>query len=258
MVSSTPIKLICYIEELAANAWPAFVIQVIDGWRLRFNRDVTRRANSVWSNDRGNHHTLDEKLLLVEDFYTRWGVLARYQICPAAQPADLDAVLANRGYITDARTSVQIALLSTVIARTHSTPNNTVTISEKFDEQWFATYCEAEQVSDTAADIRRGISQRIGPRAGYALLKAGDRPIALGLGVVERGWIGVFSMATRPEFRHRGAATAVLHALAKWAERHQAAQMYLQVMEDNAPAFALYERAGFETLYYYHYWELAR
>jgi ribosomal protein S18 acetylase RimI-like enzyme len=31
--------------------------------------------------------------------------------------------------------------------------------------------------------------------------------------------------------------------------------MYLQVMHNNAPALALYRRAGFEPLYSYHYRE---
>ncbi len=82
-----------YIEELALNAWPPAVTQLVDGWQLRFNWDVTRRANSVWPNQAGNRHTLAEKLEWVEDFYTRRGQPARYQICPAAQPPHLDDIL---------------------------------------------------------------------------------------------------------------------------------------------------------------------
>jgi ribosomal protein S18 acetylase RimI-like enzyme len=44
--------------------------------------------------------------------------------------------------------------------------------------------------------------------------------------------------------------------LAQWGQIYQARQLYLQVMADNAPALALYERLGFETLYHYHYREL--
>jgi ribosomal protein S18 acetylase RimI-like enzyme len=62
-------------------------------------------------------------------------------------------------------------------------------------------------------------------------------------------------MATQSQFRRRGAATAILHALAKWSQSRQAAQLYLQVMENNAPARTLYEKAGFESLYSYHYRE---
>lgn len=251
-------ELIYFVEELAANAWPAAVVQVIDGWRLRFNWNITRRANSVWPNGVGDCHTLAEKLVWVEAFYARWGSPPRYQICPAAQPGDLDVVLAERGYTTEARTAVQIASLPTVLAKTETDFARNATVSETYDEAWFAAYCEAEAVSDQAAEGRRGILGRIGPRVGYALLWLEGQPAGMGLAVMERGWVGVFSMATQPQFRRRGFATAVLYALAEWGQTQGAEQMYLQVMEDNAPARALYEKVGFETLYHYHYRQMAQ
>lgn len=249
-------SLIYYIEELAANAWPAAVVQVLDGWRLRFNWNVTRRANSVWPNGPGRYHDLAEKLAWVEAFYARRGVPARYQICPAAQPADLDAILAERGYITDARTAVQIATLPDVLKQTEQGSEYAVTVRDLFDEGWFAAYCEAEAVSAQAAEARRNLLGRIGPQVGYALLRLEGRPVGMGLAVLERGWVGIFSMATHPEFRRQGLATAVLHALAGWGQANQAGQMYLQVMENNQPAQALYRQVGFETLYHYHYRQL--
>jgi GNAT superfamily N-acetyltransferase len=60
-------------------------------------------------------------------------------------------------------------------------------------------------------------------------------------------------MGTRPEARRRGAATAVLHALAAWAAANGCPRSYLQVEEDNPGARALYARAGFTDAYRYHY-----
>ena len=57
-----------------------------------------------------------------------------------------------------------------------------------------------------------------------------------------------------PNFRRQGYATAVLHALAAWAKAREADQIYLQVMEENTAAKALYTRAGFRTGYQYAYW----
>lgn len=248
-----PTDLCRYLEELSANAWPPAVVQIIDGWRLRFNWGVTGRANSVWPNQAGDRHTLAKKLALVEDFYARWGGPARYQICPAAQPVDLDTILAARGYTIKSRTCVQTAPLAMVLAHAQANPAYTLTISETFDEQWFATYCRVMQMSEHAATARRGILQRIGPRTGYILLKEEGNSLAVGLAVVERGWAGLFCMATHAEFRRQGAATAILHALARWSQGHQATHLYLQVEENNPPALALYARLGFETLYHYHY-----
>jgi GNAT superfamily N-acetyltransferase len=71
--------------------------------------------------------------------------------------------------------------------------------------------------------------------------------------VVERGWVGVFCMATRPQARRRGIATAVLRCGASWAADHGARQLYLQVEETNLAALQLYGRLGFQPSHHYHY-----
>lgn len=241
------------IEELSANAWPAAVVEDVDGWRLRFDSSVTRRANSVWPNDDGRHLSLAKKMAAVEEFYARRKQPVCYEISPAAQPPDLDAVLAERGYQAEGRTCVRSASMANVMARTQHDRDHVVAVADRFDEEWFRIYCQAEQVSERAEAIRSGILQRIVPRTGYALLRHEGKPIAIGFGVLERKWVGVFSMATRPEFRRQGAGVTVLHALAKWGHEHGATQMYLQVLENNGVAMSLYEHAGFETLYHFHY-----
>ena len=60
-------------------------------------------------------------------------------------------------------------------------------------------------------------------------------------------------MGVRPEARRHGFGTAILRALAVWAERHGARNLYLQVEDDNAAARALYTRAGFTDAYRYRY-----
>lgn len=255
---SESMPLIRFIEELAANAWPAEIVQVVGGWRLRFNQNVTRRANSVWPNETGGHHSLQEKMALVEDFYGRRGCPTRYHICPTAQPANLDKILANQGYISDARTAVQIAPLEAILTNTQANPAHSATVSPSFNESWFDLYSHGEHISPATAAARRGILQRIGPQTGFASLQIDGQPAAVGLGVVERGWLGLFSLVTHPDFRRQGAAISLLHALAHWGQTHHASRVYLQVMTDNAPALSLYARLGFETLYHYHYRELAR
>jgi ribosomal protein S18 acetylase RimI-like enzyme len=139
------------------------------------------------------------------------------------------------------------------LSKTQSIPDYAITLAETYDETWFAAYCRAEEVGVQAAEGRRNILGRIGPRVGYALLRIEGQPAGMGLAVMERGWVGIFSMATEPEFRRRGIATAVLRTLADWGAANGAQRLYLQVMENNDPAQALYGKLGFETLYHYHY-----
>ncbi len=242
-----------FLEELSANAWPPEVIQIVDGWRLRFTQGVTRRANSVWPNNASGKTLLDEKLALVEAFYGQFHLPARFKICPACLPADLDEVLAARAYTMDAPTAVQIASLNAALARPQS--QHAVSVSQTLTDEWFDIYCQSEGFSEERAVVIRAIQQRIAPRTGFAMLMVGGKPVAIGLGVLERGWLGVFSMSTHPAYRRQGCATAVLYALAEWGRAYGAVHIYLQVMDRNAPARALYAQAGFKTVYKYWYRE---
>ncbi|MEW6268903.1 MAG: GNAT family N-acetyltransferase [Thermodesulfobacteriota bacterium] len=92
------------------------------------------------------------------------------------------------------------------------------------------------------------------PRTVAARVEVPDAgTVAVGFAVLERGWCGVFGMATRAAARRTGAASAILHAFATEGLAAGAPSMYLQVEEDNAPARTLYARAGFATSYRYHY-----
>ncbi|MCA9874116.1 MAG: GNAT family N-acetyltransferase [Anaerolineales bacterium] len=245
------------IEELAANAWPADMVQHLDGWRLRYSHGVTRRINSVWPNLDFGHHPLAEKLALVEAFYGRRQAVPRFQICPAAQPEGLDAALAARGYVLDAPTYVQTAVLLQVQAQTLSSRRPTVTLQTELPPSWLDFYQEVEALNEHAIGVRRRILQRVALPMAFAQAFQDGRLVGIGLGVAERGWVGIFTMLTRPDARRQGVATAVLHELAAWGNQQQGAgHMYLQVMQNNSAALALYGRCGFTTHYSYHYREL--
>lgn len=243
--------LVRHIEDLALRAWPPAVVQDLDGWRLRYDGGVTQRANSVWPNGARGRLSLEDRLRAVEEFYRERELPALYQLTPASLPSDLDAVLARRGYRTAAPTSVQTASIDRVLERTESS-EHLVTI-DSFHDEWFEAYCEEASRDTYDATVRRGILQRIEPGSGYATLCSQGRPVAVGLGVVEAGWVGIFCMATLPAFRRQGAGAAVLRSLAEWGRQQGAEQVYLQVTEANVEARPLYAKAGFEMLYTYHY-----
>jgi N-acetylglutamate synthase len=253
LLQATNLEVIQILEELAANAWCPGVAQAVDGWRIRFNEGVTRRANSVLPEAHGGRMELSDKLTLAETFYASRNLPPRFQICDAAQPGGLDAVLARRGYAREGLSCVEAAPIGTVLDRTLYHPSLRLEITDRLCGEWLSTYTRVEEMPGHEAAMRRDILRRIGPRAGFALLQVDNQPAAVGLGVVERGWLGIFCMATDSRFRRRGAAATVLHELARWGKGHGAANAYLQVLEDNVPARSLYTRLGFETVYHYHY-----
>jgi GNAT superfamily N-acetyltransferase len=242
------------VEELASNAWPAYVVQVVGGWRLRFTPAVrARRSNSVLPLDDDGSVALEERLKVVEDFYGRRDVPVRYQISPAVAPDGLDVLLEERGFAVEAPVHVQTAQIDRAVSLTSRAAfDGLVQISSQPNEPWLATWTELYRRGDPNT-VRRLVLDRIGPRTAFALLEAGGQAIAVGMGAVERGWLGLFSMGTLPRVRRRGAGRAVLNALARWGKGEGATRAYLQVEEDNEPALRLYVAGGFRTAYGYHY-----
>lgn len=247
---------ILQIETCALHAWPAREAVPLDGWLLRTHTVPSRRVNSVWPNVWEGQVPLARKLELVESFYRGKGQPARYQVCPAARPPGLDEVLEARGYAVDAPTNVQIASVDSVLQRGTMSAKVTVETSDSLTESWADAYCRAEGAPESEALARKAAMERIEQPVCYVLVQIGGAVAAVGRGVFEEGWMGIFGMATHPDFRRRGAGTAVLCALANEARARGVADLYLQVMQVYTPAIRMYSGLGFETLYRYHYREL--
>ncbi len=99
-----------------------------------------------------------------------------------------------------------------------------------------ADHPEAELVDETATWVRVRISDRA---TGYAGL--------------DRDWVGLGGLEVSPAHRRQGLGLAVVAALVEWGAERGAGTVFLQVLSDNAPALALYERLGFRTHHAYRY-----
>jgi GNAT superfamily N-acetyltransferase len=73
--------------------------------------------------------------------------------------------------------------------------------------------------------------------------------------VLHGGLLGLFDLVTGTAYRGRGFGGELLQRALAWGRRAGADEAYLQVVETNLGAMRLYERAGFETVYRYHYRE---
>jgi len=239
--------VIAELEARAFAAWPAAEVELLGGWRLRATAGVTRRANSAWT--AGDAGELGPAIAQTEAFYAARALPAAFQLCPLSPPA-LDGELAARGYGAEGAVSIQTVELAALASRTP--PGVETHVAAELDGAWFELAAHRGRYAATP-EVFRGLVGRIGRRAGFALARLDGAPAATALGVCEAGWLGVFAMATLPEFRRRGAATALLDALRSWGESLGAARAYLQVERDNAEALALYARDGFREAYGYHY-----
>jgi GNAT superfamily N-acetyltransferase len=255
-MSRAPAPTIRLLDELSANATAATTVQIVDGWLLRAaTRAPYNACNSVLPIS-GDSVGLEARIAMVDDFYRDRGLPVRFQVGPAALPVGLDEVLETRGYEIEQPTLVLIAETAHAVDHTERADTAALTVADGIDDHWVAEYASAFGDDEKGRDELRAYAhllRHIGPTVATAVLPVDETPAAIGLAVHERGWVGVYAMGTRPEARRRGAATAVLHGLARWAQERGAARMYLQVESTNDGARQLYTRAGFEMAYRYHY-----
>jgi len=257
LIEAIRIETIREIEMSAVLAWPSLDSEPLGGWLLRYSQGVTRRANSVWTNEfHENRIDLAERFRQVEIRYAARGLPARYQLCPVALPTGLDEALASRGYASVAETAVMTAPIGRV--RKSLTPGDSwrVELTPYADDRWMATYAAVEQIPAQEAAVRRAIMNKTLPSTAFAAVWVEDDAVAVGSAVWTGEYVGLFNMGTRPGWRRRGAAQAAIAALLNWGGEQGSEMTFLQVMVRNAAARALYERLGYSELYRYHYREL--
>lgn len=244
--------MIQIIEEHSLNAWPAHQSLLYDGWVLRFAAGYTRRANSV-NPIYASRLDPGEKIAACEAAYTAQGQPTIFKITPIAQPGALDGLLAARGYRKEAQTSVQVLEpIDAALGEPHPRVE-VVCLDSTLSEAWIADYVALNGVKAEHVPAMRRLLENILPERRFVSVKSGGRTVAMALGVLERGYLGIYDVVTAPDQRRQGFGAALMGELLSWSCAQGACRAYLQVMLDNAPALALYAGLGFREVYPYWY-----
>lgn len=75
--------------------------------------------------------------------------------------------------------------------------------------------------------------------------------VAIGLGILDRSYMGIYAIHVHPHYRGRKYARSVCTALLNRGKELGMTGAYLQVVEGNTPAKRLYLSLGFEDFYSY-------
>jgi GNAT superfamily N-acetyltransferase len=245
-------QIIKELELLGHNAWLAEEKMRLGGWLLRADHGVTRRANSVLPIE-SPRLPISLAIESAIEFYSCRKLIPRFQMTQASMPKELDKELAQRGFSIGLQVEVWTAPLATPLS---AQPSCETMILSEITDDWIDTYNLASGHDPSTIDIRLSIMKRTLQQKIFAKAMIDGSTAAVGFGVVEKPWLGVFNIATHPDMRHRGAATAVNTALGIWAQKLGAEHAYLQVEKDNSPAKALYTKLGFKPAYSYWYRDL--
>ncbi len=246
------------LEERGFNAWPAPRNVSFGGWVFRLGGSYTKRANSA--NALGERYEMRAGSINAytpardfsnvrreaELFYAAHGQPTIFRLSPLAG-ADADPALAAAGYEKLDPSTVMIALLDAA----QTEPG--VTLAPAPTPAWLNGIAAARGVAPSHRAIHDRIVQSIAPPTAFATVHVGQTAAGFGRGVSERGAVGLFDIVIRPEFRGRGLGRALTRALMNWGCGGGATSAYLQVIDANRVALALYETLGFRAAYPYHY-----
>jgi GNAT superfamily N-acetyltransferase len=118
------------------------------------------------------------------------------------------------------------------------------------DDRWVAAWAQVGG-GDGARPTAERVLAQLGDRGGFAIARDGDGVVGVGIGVIDEGWLGLYSVTVAAHARRRGVGRAVVAALGCWGGARGAGEVYLQVELDNPPALAFWAALDFRLAHRY-------
>lgn len=232
------------VEEASLNAWPALQQTLLDGWVLRFSRGFTKRANSIVPLYPSQQDALD-KIRYCENVYARENLKTIFRLTTVVDSDPLDRILEARGY---ARVDPTLVMVHAI-----DRPKHDPDFIQLPRAEWLDAYVRNAEMPVNGAQLHGLLLAAIQAEHVFGAEIADGVSIACGLAVLERELLGLFDLVTHPSARRRGYARALVESLFEWGAQRGAKHAYLQVIEANHPARALYGQLGFVELSRYWY-----
>lgn len=235
------------LDRIAAAGLRAAETAELDGWVLRADHGLLRRANSVLPAGQ-LRRPLGEALDAAREWYAARGLPLLISV-PVEARRLLDAELGERGWDFAAESHVMTARLDHVSAA--GAPDDVaVDLLAEPDDEWLALYRRGELASGTGRALLTRHDDVV-----FARVRLDGRTVATARGTVDEGWLGLIAVEVDPDYRRRGLARAVTAAAWQWGRERGAVRSYLQVERDNDAAVGLYENLGYRVHHDYLYRE---
>jgi ribosomal protein S18 acetylase RimI-like enzyme len=240
---SDPALVLC-LESRLINAWPSFDYQMYDGWLLRLAKGYSKRANSVSPLVAGSQ--LDDALVdYMIDHFLAENVRPTFRLTSLEAPG-VDALLERRGFI-----AIEPTRVLTKRVPEECVVDPAIILEPKVSTKWVRETAQSYGGDKADDSILIEIVSRIRQKAVFATLDIDGQHVAWGLGVVERGYVGLYDIVVAPELRGIGFGRKVVTSLMAWGRDLGAHTAYLQVRDDNEVARGLYTALRFEPIYGY-------
>lgn len=234
------------IERAAFTSCPVQDQSTVSGIVLRSNGGYTKRANSanILSDIKEDPSQL---VRTCESYFSTRGLPSIFRVVSGFEYGIIDLHLSNEGYEMIETTNVMCQSLSP--AKSGALSIEEMPLSAWVDN-FYAISADSREHQQAHLSMLRNISSSC---FAAAMSNQQGSIVAMGLGVVENGYFGIFNIVTAAEFKQQGYAFTLISDLLTWAKSVAAHTAYVQVRQANIPGVKLYQKLGYEEAYYYWY-----
>jgi ribosomal protein S18 acetylase RimI-like enzyme len=236
-------------EELTMNAWPSLQTILLDGWIIRMASGYTKRANSV-NPIYSFENNLEEKIRYCENIYKQNNLPVVFKIIGCEEHKVINKRLEELNYHKIDLTSVQIC--NELKHKDQKAAQ--ITIEKVFTENWKKCfYCCNNIKNMETINIIENMLKNIRHDIISVYKTDGGTFAGCGYGVVEKGFVGLFDIVVKEEFRGKGYGKEIVETILASAEETGVKKAYLAVVNNNVIAKNLYGKLGFREIYKYWY-----
>lgn len=241
-------KLTSWIEELSMNAVPSLNTILFDGWILRFSEGYDYKVNSI-NPLYTSTYELNYKIEYCEKKYSSLNLPIIYKLTEN-NCNTLDKELDTRQYKQTKESKVMTLSLSNMEIKVQPS----VKVLNYADDKWLKGFCKLANIKSKSKQYTsQKIINNIQSKIVCSYIEQNNLIIACGLGVIERGFVGLFDINVAPMYRRIGFGSQICNSILREAIKYGAYMSYLQVSISNRPAIALYRKLGFIEQYKYWY-----
>ena len=213
---------------------------------------------------------VEEKVAYCEAMYANYHTPAIFKISPLLDPA-FDRMLEERGYEIQHTTEVMTMDLKKLNAYEPLSveyeyygrnsglpssiyyPNETIVqLRDRITEEWINSLFRLNGTSNpTLRRIVPSMFKAIPKETIVASVEIDGRTVAVGLGILDRGHVGLYAIYVDASCRRKGLGRCICSSILSEAKKKGAEHAYLQVVKGNVHAKHLYTTLGYEDFYTY-------
>ncbi|MGF9565611.1 GNAT family N-acetyltransferase [Neorhizobium sp. JUb45] len=253
MLANSPhgdLPMVRRLEAVGFRAWPAASVVYDGSWQVRLTGGhPSKRLNCVVPLDPSDYRDADIRLEKARKRFAHYGRQLVIRETPLSPKALLDKLDENGWKIIESVSVMTVDLGAIDLPETLAhLPTHDI---GRFIDASLAVHGSDPAIKPAMAEILSAIKPTMGL---FLMENPGEGPAAVAICVQDNDLAGIQDLAVAEARRGQGLGTELLSAALRWARISGARTAWLQVVDTNAAALALYKRFGFREAYQYHYW----